>query len=196
MPNNYIQQPVYLQSGLPQNELRPQDGYSGGELGSRFIVKDPEDSSLAKGYQLVVADSTMATLPSDGAVAYWLSRPGYRVTTDVDAPGRGNPAGVFLRAATAQELLLAGNPDTTLIGPVMCVQWKGLHRAVQLTSSTTAAPSTAGLHVIPSATDGKADVVAAGTAAIYPKLGVSAGAEGTGDLADTCPVYLNVDDTV
>jgi hypothetical protein len=191
MPNkNPI--PVYLQSGDPARELRKQDSYSGGELGQIFTVEDKADSLRPKGYQLVITDSVMDVLPSDGAVAFWLDRTRYRVTTDVSLAGRGNPAGVFRRAATAAEIALTN--DQGLIGAVMCLQREGYHGAVQLTSSTTAAPSTAGLPVIPTATDAKADVLAAGTAPTYPQLGVTAGAEGTGDLADTCPVMLDVAD--
>jgi hypothetical protein len=155
MPNNYPQPTVYLASGSPEDENRLPDGYSGGQLGSRFTVIDKADSNKAKGYQLVKADSVMDVEPSEGAVAYWLEASGYLVTTDVSAAGRGNVAGVFRNAVT--------------LGNICCIQQQG-SSTVQVQTGT---PSAAGLEVIPSATDAKADVMTAGTAATYPIMGLS-----------------------
>lgn len=165
MPNNINQQTVYLQSGQPQSENRPPDGYSGGQIGSYFVIApepggDPENNQ-ALGWRLVQADSVMDVAPTRGAVAWWLNRSKFLVTTDVSAAGRGNVAGVF-----------QGSVD---LGNICCVQQEGLAQ-VQPEGSPTAAPTTAGLIVIPGANDAKADVLAAGSAATYPPLGVSAGA--------------------
>lgn len=155
MPNNIIQQTPYLQSGLPQNENRLPDGYSGGQLGSRFTFKDPEDSNIAKKYQLVQADSVMDVVPADNLVAYWLEASGYRVTTDVSVAGRGKPAGIFRTAVT--------------LGNICCIQIGGPGDV--LFSAGT--PDATGLIAIPTATDGQAQALAAGTAATYPPLGVT-----------------------
>jgi hypothetical protein len=64
---------------------------------------------------------------------------------------------------------------------------------VKFVDAPTASPTVAGLIVIPSSTAGKADCLAAGTAATYPKLGVSAGALNLGD--QTALVELNVPET-
>jgi len=165
MPNDYPQPAIYLQSGSPATENRPADGYSGGELGSRFTMVDKADSDRAKGWQLVQLDSTMDVAPSAGAVAYWRNRTGYIVTTDVSVAGRGNPAGVF--------------PNAPTYDYICCVQQQG-RALVQLQTSPTAVPDDTGKIVIPSATDAKADVLAAGTAASYPALGVSVGASVSG----------------
>lgn len=175
--NRNQQNVVYLQSGDPETELRVPDGYSGGQLGSLLTVADPNDYGNTKQYRLVQADSIMDVLPSEGAVAYWLDRQAFLVTTDVSA-GRGNPAGIFRRAATAAELLA---------GAVMCVQRRG-KGTVQ--PSGTGTPSTVGLFIVPSATDAVADTLTAGTAPTYPKLGVAVSATAAGLFT----AQLDVDD--
>lgn len=162
MPNNNFQQTVYLQSGLPQTENRPADAYSGGQLGSRFTVVDPADANKAKRYQLVQNDSAMDAVPFAGAVAFWRDATGYTVTTDVSFGGRGNPAGIYLLAVT--------------LGNICCIQQKG-PCSVKGVDSPTSAPDTSGKIVIPSATDGKADVLGAGSSATYPPLGVAVGTQ-------------------
>lgn len=173
MPNNYPQPAVYLQSGAPQLENRAQDSYSAGELGSRFVVIDTTDANRAKGWQLVVMDSVAGAVIAAGAVAYWRYRSGYVVTDDVSVAGRGNVAGVFPRDLTADY--------------VGCIQISG-RALVQAQTGPTSAPDDTGKLVIPSATDGKADVLAAGTAATYPPLGVSLGTISAGLF----PVELNL----
>lgn len=160
MPNNITQPAVFLQSGSPETENRAADGLSGGQLGSRITVKVPPATAggdqLAKGYQLVQVDSAMGTAPSAGAVAYWRRSSGYVVTTDPAIAGRGNVAGVFRLAAT--------------VDYICCIQQTGLVTDLQVQTGT---PLDTGLEVIPSATAGKADVMAAGTAATYPVMGRS-----------------------
>lgn len=168
MPNNFPQPTVYLQSGDPNTCI--QDNLYPGQLGSRFWVLDPDATlpQAAKGYQLVMLDSNaMSTLPYAGAVAWWANRAKYTVTTSIStAGGRGKVAGVFLTAITAAQVAAQ---------KLVCIQFQG-HASVNYVDSPTAAPDATGLFVIPSATDGKADCLAAGTAATYPKLGESAGA--------------------
>lgn len=174
MPNNITQPTVYLRSGSPETENREPDGYSGGQLGSKFTIRD-RTTPQGRGYQLVVNDSVMDVAPTAGAVAWWLDRAAFRVTTDVSAAGRGNVAGVYLR-------------DVGL-GNVCCIQKKGPIAALQVQTGTASA---AGLLVIPSATDGKADVLSAGTAATYPVIGKSTGVAAGSPSA--FPADLNVDD--
>lgn len=165
MPNSNQQDAVYLQSGAAKDENRLPDSYSGGQIGSRFTVApepggDPVNN-LGQEWQLVQADSVMDVEPTRGAVAYWLSRTKFLVTTDVSLAGRGNVAGVF--------------GGTVTLGNICCIQREGVAQ-VQPEGSPTAQPTTAGLIVIPGSSDAKANILAAGTAATYPQLGVSAGA--------------------
>lgn len=161
MANVNFQQTPYLQSGLPQTENRPPDGYSGGQLGIRFTFNDPADSQVGKRYQLIQADSVMDVVPYAGAVAYWLHNSGYLVTTDVSLAGRGNVAGVLLHALD--------------LGNVGCIQIGGRCD----TDIDTGTPDATGLIVIPSAADGKATALAAASAATYPPLGVTVSATPT-----------------
>lgn len=161
MANNNFQQTPYLQSGLPQTENRPPDGYSGGQLGVRFTFNDPQDSNIGKRYQLIQADSVMDVVPYDGAVAWWLSNSGYLVTTDVSAAGRGNVAGVFRTSLTL------GNVGVIQLGGPGDVDY------------SAGTPLATGLIAIPTATDAKAEALAAGSAATYPPLGVTVSASAT-----------------
>ena|SRR5689334_12352715 len=157
MPNNNFQQTPYLQSGLPQDENRAQDSYSQGQLGSRFTFNDPEDSNIAKRWQLVLQDSVADVVPSAGGVAWWRDVSGYRVTGDVSVAGRGNVAGIY------QGLI---SPDY-----VGCIQIGGPGNV--LFSAGT--PDATGLIVIPTATDLSAQALAAGSAATYPPIGTTLG---------------------
>lgn len=177
-PIGWGEQAVYLQSGDPENENVPTLAYRG-QLGMRFTVVQPNRSApgaedgRSKTYQLVKTDSTMSVAPYRGAVAWWSDKTGYVVTTTVTTLGRGRVAGVFQNAITA--------------GNYGCVQTGG-PATLKFVDAPVAAPTVAGLFVIPSATNAKADCLAAGTAATYPQLGVSAGvynaqaAEGVVDL--------------
>jgi len=172
--------PVYLQSGDPEAE-NVATLHAPGLLGSRFTVKQPSGGGQPgaedyrfKSYQLVQTDSTMAVSPFRGAVAWWSDKTRYLVTTTVTTLGRGRIAGVFQNAITP--------------GYYGCVQTHG-PGTVKFVDAPTAQPTVAGLFVIPSATNAKADCLAAGTASTYPSLGVSAGvynaaaAEAVVDLA-------------
>lgn len=112
----------------------------------------------SKTVQLVRTDSAMTVAPYASAVAWWANRTTYQVTTA--ATNRGQVAGVFQNAVTRGNLAL--------------IVTNG-RRAVKFIDAVTAAPTSAGLHVIPSATAAKADCLAAGTAPTYPLIGRSAG---------------------
>jgi hypothetical protein len=171
MPNRESLPPVYLQSGDPEREA-VSTLHAPGTLGSRFTVIQPTrtppgpEDGRAKTYQLVQTDSAMTVAPFKGAVAWWSDKTKYLVTTTVTTLGRGRIAGVFQNDESQF-------PITP--GQYTCVQIKG-PASVKFVDAPTAAPSAAGLFVIPSATNGKADCLAAGSAATFPPLGVSAGA--------------------
>jgi hypothetical protein len=186
MSNNIRLQPMYLQSGDPESENSATLPYPG-MLGGRLTVKEPGPPGTpttagqfrSKTYQLVQTDSSMATFPFAGAVAWWSDKTKYLVTTNPATLGRGRIAGVFR------------NPITP--GFYGCIQTQGPCPNVKFVDAPTATPTAAGLLVIPSATAGKADCLAAGTAATYPPLGVSAGAMSLGD--NTASVDLDVPET-
>lgn len=163
MPNRRENQVVFLQSGDPEGENSPTLAYKG-QLGMSFTDIQPTrvaagiEAGRTKTYQLVQTDSTMSVAPYPGAVAWWSDRTKYLVTTTVTTLGRGRIAGVFQNSVTP--------------GNFCCIQTRG-PATVKFVDSPTAAPSAAGLIVIPSATNGKADCLAAGSAATYPILGYS-----------------------
>lgn len=169
-PNSWFSQPIFLPGGNPETFNEPSLPYPG-QLGNRFeIINPPRQAAAAteaaedgrpKGYQLVGTDSTMAVAPFDGAVAWWSNQSQYRVTTTVTTLGRGRVAGVFKMAVTP--------------GNFCCIQQKGVSE-VMFVDSPTSAPDATGKLVIPSATNAKADCLAAGSAATYPIMGRSAGA--------------------
>lgn len=185
MPYNIRNQPMYLQSGDPENENTATLAYPG-MLGSRITLKQPgppgapgaEDFRF-KTYQLIQTDSTMTTVPYKGAVAWWSDKTKYLVTTSPTTLGRGRIAGVFQNAIA--------------VGNFGCVQTQGPATVKFINAVITANLTIAGNFVIPSATAGQADVIAAGTASTYPALGVTAGAVNLGD--NTAVVDLDVPET-
>ena len=183
MPNRWEMPPVYLQSGDPERESVA-TLHAPGTVGMRFTVKQPSGGGTPgaeeyryKTYQIVKTDSTMSVTPFKGAVAWWQDKTQYVVTTSPTALGRGRIAGVFQN--------LPAYPITA--GHYTCVQVGG-PGIVKFIDAVTAAPTVAGLFVIPAATAGKADCLAAGSSPTYPTLGVSSGvyngaaAEGVVDL--------------
>lgn len=166
MPNKWEMPPLYLRSGDPETENETTLLY-GGQLGSRITVKQPgppgspgaEDFRF-KRYQYIQTDSAMTVAPFKGAVAWWSDKTRYLVTTSPTVLGRGRVAGVFQNAITP--------------GNFGCIQLTG-PALVKFVDAPTANPTAAGLFVIPSATAAKADCLAAGSAATYPVLGLSAG---------------------
>ncbi len=182
-PNSWFSQPTYLPGGSPETVNVSSLAYPG-QLGSRFNYtipartipgSDATEDGRAKAYQLVATDSSMSVAPYDGAVAWWSRQDLYRVTTSPTALGRGRVAGVFKNAVTP--------------GNYTCIQIKGMSM-VKFVDAPTAQPTAAGLLVIPSATAGKADCLAAGSAPTYPILGRSASAYNATDA--TALVDLDV----
>lgn len=160
--NTPSMRPPFLQSGDPATENRVAGGMGNydGQLGMQFSFGNPANTDPQTFWQMVQLDSAVDVAPTAGAVAWWRDNTGYVVTTDVSVAGRGNIAGVF-----------GGAVD---VDNICCVQQKGPAN-VQVQTGPTAAPSDTGQFVIPSATDAKADWLAAGSAATYPPLGTSAG---------------------
>jgi hypothetical protein len=173
MPNRWDMPPMYVQSGDPETENIIGADHYPGLLGARYEVINPQraavstDAGRSKMYQRVKTDSTMTVTPFRGAVAWWADKTQYMVTTTVTTLGRGRIAGVFKGAVTP--------------GAICFVQISG-PSIVKYVDAPTAAPTTAGLFVIPSATNGKADCVS--TAPAFPILGytasIIAGADSTG----------------
>jgi hypothetical protein len=172
-PNSWFSQPVYIPGGDPEAMNEPSLLYPG-QLGIRFsyinpprtiptdaaqVTPDAQEAGFPKSFKLVKTDSTMAVAPYDGAVAWFSDQANNVVTTTVTTLGRGRVAGVFKNAVTP--------------GNFTCIQVKGKAQ-VKFVDAPTAVPTAAGLIVIPSATNSKADCLAAGSAATYPPLGRSA----------------------
>lgn len=171
MPIGWDQQAVYLQSGDPETENTP-TLHAPGLLGSRFTVNNPRRRSSpatvarSKRYQLVRLDPASTPAAETGAPAYWSDKSLYMVTTAV--ANKGQIAGILRLAVT--------------VGNYCCVQIGG-PGTVKILDTPTAAPTVAGLPVVPSATATRADALAAGAAA-SPLIGVTAGTQdGTSKLA-------------
>lgn len=195
-PNRWEQPAVFLQSGDPENENTASLLYPG-LLGVRFTVVRPTrtipsastsgqspDAGRSKTYQLVQTDSSMTVAPYASAVAWWSDKTKYLVTTSQSKLGRGRIAGVFRNAITP--------------GNYGCVQVHG-PALVKFLDSPTATPTAAGLIAIPSATDAKADCLAAGSSATYPPLGVTTSgmnpAYTGGPIDQTALVDLDIPET-
>jgi hypothetical protein len=159
MPNRFENPAVYLQSGNPEGEDTP-TLHAPGLLGSRFTVIQPTGrgappkTGSSKRYQLVKTDSTMTVGPFPGAVAYWVDKSQYLVTTvntNLNAV-----AGIF------NNLVTKGN--------YTCVQFAGPGYPKLVDADSTAAA--VGDTVIGSAaTAGKGARIAAGTAPTNVPLG-------------------------
>lgn len=180
MPNNIRNQTVYVTTGDPET-VDDAVMYAKGQLGGRVTVKQPgppgapgAEEHRDKTYQYVQTDSSMSVSPFKGAVAWWKDKTKYQVTTDLTALGRGRIAGIFQNAITK--------------GNFGYIQTQG-PAVVKFVDAPAAVPTAAGLSVIPSATAGKADCIAAGGALTYPKLGVSAGAYN----AAACEAVVDLD---
>lgn len=183
MPNRYDMPPTFLESGDPESENVTSLPYPG-LLGTRFTQNQPSrtaagaEAGRSKTYQLIRTDSTMSVAPYSGAVAWWSDKTRYMVTTTVTTLGRGRVAGVFQNAITP--------------GNYGCIQTRG-PATVKFIDAVTSAPDATGKLVIPSSTNGKADCLAAGSAATYPILGVSASAYNATEA--TAIVDLDVPET-
>lgn len=173
-PSGWFSQPVFIPGGDPESMNEPSLIY-GGQLGIRFSYTIPPRSApnnttgvgTAKSYKLVKTDSTMAVAPFNGAVA-WFSDQANQVVTTV-ATNRGRVAGVFRNAVTP--------------GNFTCVQVKGLGNVTFIDAVVVGNVNVQGNFVIPSATAGKADVLASGSASTFPQIGRTAGVLGAGATA-------------
>lgn len=152
-----------------------------GQLGKTTQITQPtntaagDEAGRTKVYRLVHTDSSMTVAPFKGAVAWWENKSRYRVTTA--ATNRGARAGVFQNAVTK--------------GNYGFIQIKG-PATVKFVDAPTATPDDAGLIVIPSGTAGKADCLAAGSAATYPPLGNVAVNPNWNPLEATAVVELEI----
>jgi len=137
-----------------------------GQLGNRGTIQsqvtDPATGTVTVEdveWCYVQGDSTMSVAPFRAATMWWANKALGLVTTD--ATNRGRIAGIC--------------PGPKGRGNRFFIATGG-RQPVKFIDAKTAVPTAAGLIVIPSATAGKADCLAAGSAATYPALGVSAGA--------------------
>jgi hypothetical protein len=184
MPNRWEMPAMYVQAGDPEKEnigvsaSGVVDPYPG-LLGMRLTVIEPTRygtipqgattspglllQGRSKTYQRVTTDSSMAVTPFPNAVAFWSDKTKYMVTTSASKLGRGRIAGRFPDN---------GSGGSITSGNIGFIQTEG-PGLVKLINSPTATPTTAGLFVVGSSTDGMADCLAAGTAPTYPALGVS-----------------------
>lgn len=160
MPNNRQFQTAYVITGDPTtvNETSP---YAPGQLGVEVTVKNTSSGADggkgSKTFKYVQVDSTAPVAPFKGAVAWWSDQDNMKVTTS--ATNRGQVAGVFCGPYPA----LGNYGFIQIQGPAI----------VKFIDAVTAAPTAAGLHVIPSATNAKADCLASGSAPTFPLLGRS-----------------------
>lgn len=162
---------LFFQGGDPLGMNETELQYPG-QLGlvSRTKCRDGIDRDL----QIVQADSILGTALTASQVVWWLDQDAYRVTNDPTGR-RGDVAGVVGENVDGE---IAVNAYTSIVK-------RGRAHGVKFLDAPTAAPSTAGLIVIPSATAGRADALAAGSAATYPPIGRTTGAQdGTTKIAD------------
>jgi len=138
----------------------------GGQLGNRGTIQsqvtDPATGLVTTEdveWCYVQGDSNMSVATFRAATMWWHDRSKGIVTTS--AVNRGRPAGICPGAK--------GKGNRFFIAT-------GGRQPVKFIDAKTSVPDATGKIVIPSATAGKADCLAAGSAATYPALGVSAGA--------------------
>lgn len=163
MTNYHRQEAVWVSSGDPETSV---DGVlrDPGQLGQYVTVKQPSanppgvELGRDKTYRYVGTDSSMTVAPFKGAVAFWQDKSQFKTTTA--ATNRNARAGVYQ------------NPAGTAWPPG---HWgfiqTGGPAVVKFVDAPTATPNVAGRVVIPSATAGKADCLAVGTAPTHVTLG-------------------------
>lgn len=182
MPNYQREQAMWVSTGDPET-VDSVTLFAPGQLGRYVTVKQPTSASPEgqdeegrdKVYRLVQGDSSMAVAPFPGAVMWWSDKSRFRVTTA--ATIRGARAGVCQGSPGKGNYFFIGTG-----GPMK----------TKIVDAPTAVPSNTRQPVIPSATAGKADVLAAGTAPTYPVLGWTAGTLNLGD--NTITVDLEIPD--
>lgn len=180
--SNFIGQ--FVQTGDPStvSETTPYaPGQLGKELPDTFLSSATVGGAAVdagKGTRIVKyvqCDSTAPLAPFLGAVAWWSDRDNFKVTTS--ATNRGQVAGVFMGPNPA----LGAYGYIGVGGPFI----------VKFIDAVTSAPTTAGLLVIPSSTNAKADCLASGSAATFPILGTSNAALDAGNQTAECILKLN-----
>lgn len=173
-PVGWGTQTLFSPSGDPEKDDIPVSPITGqvaypGQLGMRMTIIEPNRlapgpfQGRSKTYQLIQTDSSMATAPFPNAVAWWADKTKYLVTTSVTKLGRGRIAGRFPDNGAGGSITKGNYGFIQTEGP-------GL---VKIIDAPTSAALATGLFVTPSATDGKGDILAAGTAPTYPPLGVT-----------------------
>jgi hypothetical protein len=175
MANDVRNQPIYLgHQGDPETVAFDVWPYPG-QIGAKVTIQQPGprgsgagqvEDYRSKTYQLVQGDSTMSVTPFPGAVMWWQDKSRYRVTSLPTSTSRGNIAGVV------------GNSSPGA-GQTFFIQTEGPARVKVIDASALAVA--VGDSAIPSATAGKADRTAAGTAPTYPTLGLFASTINLGD---------------
>lgn len=181
MSNNERQQAMWVSTGDPEtvNDSRlPMPG----QLGRYLTVKQPTsaapgvESGRDKTYRYIQVDSS-SPAPFAGATAWWKTKEAFKVTTD--ATNRNNRAGVFQGAITPGNYgyIQTGGPATT-----------------KFVDAPTSLPNVAGRAVIPSATNGKADCLAVGTAPTHNLLGWVALTPSYNGSDSTAVVELDIPD--
>ncbi len=162
--NRFHEQIEWVPTGDPATVDMTRNPYPG-NLGGIYTAEG------AGQWQLVQGDSTMAVAPFPGALMWWRTHAhdAFLVTTDPTGR-RGRVAGVVARRNRLGVELAAG----PAAGHYFFIQ-KGGRAVVKSVDVPTANPGNAGQFVIPSATAGKVDVLAAGAAATYPVVGTEAG---------------------
>jgi hypothetical protein len=158
MANRQHDQIEFVQSGDPATVADTVNRYPG-QLGGYYT------DDQGKQWQYVLGDSSMSVAPFPGALMWWKDKTKFMVTSDPTGR-RGLPVGVVARRNKLNVELAAG-PGA---GKYFFIQ-KGGPGIIKTTDAVTAAPTGAGQYVIPSATAGKADILAAGTAPTYPPIG-------------------------
>lgn len=176
MTNNTKNQAIYVTTGDPTtvNETTP---YAPGQLGKEITVFNTANVSpgqAAKTFKYVQVDSTSAS-PYLGSVAWWSDRDNFKVT--LAATNRGQVAGAFQAAF----------PTPGNFGYIQT----GGPGIVKLIDAVTATPTAGGLFIVPSATNGKADCLASGSAATFRVLATSNGTINLGD--STCEAIFTLD---
>lgn len=184
MSNNIRQQCQWVITGDPEtvnSAVMAQPGQLGRFLtvknaSSGIPVNAGDESGRDKDYRCIRVDSVMTIAPYRGAVAWWADKSRFLVTTDPSRQGRGRVAGVFKNAITKGNFgfIQTGGPSI-----------------VSFLVTPTANPTALGLIVIPSAEQGHADCLAAGSAATYPPLGVSISAFDTTNFTATVDLQVS-----
>jgi hypothetical protein len=172
MANDQRKQPIYLgHFGDPEAFAISGAHPYPGQVGSKMTIQQPGPAGSGAGqaedyrsktYQLVQGDSSMSTAPFHGATMWWSDKSRYKVSSSPTATARGNIAGV-VQVKTGYSAPGAGD--------FFFIQTEG-PATVKHVDAPSGGAFAVGDSVIPSATAGKADRVAAGTAPTYPTLGL------------------------